>query len=201
MGAATTRFAIDGKNVVAATASTGETLASWTHAGPSWGGLLAEHRGGATVAFGYDPSSNTRVLTDGAGAVVAQFAYDAFGVERRASGASSATPMRYGGEYGYWRDDAARVYVRARHYAPGAARVCAKLVLRCSYLGALRGDRHRAYPSISSATPPTAMTPASRETDVGAFRKRTAARTRTNSGEADAKALHRPAGVMLSAVT
>ena len=30
--------------------------------------------------------------------------------------------MRYGGEYGYWRDDAARVYVRARHYAPGAGR-------------------------------------------------------------------------------
>gem|GEM_PF-4742887 len=84
--------------------------------------MLTEYRGGETHTFGFDPSSNTRLLTDGAGSVTAALFCDAFGRERGAHGASNATPFRFGGECGYWHDGVDRVYVRARYYDVAAGR-------------------------------------------------------------------------------
>lgn len=42
------------------------------------------------------------------------YLYSAFGEERQVSG-NSANPLRFGGEVGYYRDEAKRLYVRARY--------------------------------------------------------------------------------------
>jgi len=99
--ATTTRFVIDGQNVLAETSESGHTLRSWTHASNRWGGLLSEHSEDATHTFCFDSASNTRLLTDKAGSVSSAFAYDAFGVERTTGREGYGTPFRFGGEYGY----------------------------------------------------------------------------------------------------
>jgi len=64
-------------------------------------------------------SANTRDLLDAAGAPV-HYLYSAFGPELLAPAGSN--PYRFGGQVGYYRDEAERLYIRAREYAPGVGR-------------------------------------------------------------------------------
>ena len=115
------RFIRDGQNILLEADGNGATMRRYTHMGESWGALLLLREGSASRYYGFDGSANTRVLTDGSGAVSDVYLYSAFGKELEVSG-NSANPLRFGGEVGYYRDDIERVYVRARHLDVGAGR-------------------------------------------------------------------------------
>ena len=108
------RFIRDGQNILLEADGNGATIRRYTHMGESWGALLSLHEGQSSRYYGFDGNANTRVLTDASGAVSDAYLYSAFGEELQMSG-SSANPLRFGGEVGYYRDEAERVYVRARH--------------------------------------------------------------------------------------
>ena len=65
-------------------------------------------------------------LADSGGAEVADFRYDAFGVERGATGSAAALPSDLGCDFRYhgqWQERASGLYyVRARNYDPGSGR-------------------------------------------------------------------------------
>jgi RHS repeat-associated protein len=105
----------DGQNVLAETDDSGNSTALWTHANKQWGTMISERRGEKSYTFGFDPLSNTRVLTNANGAIVETFNYDAFGVNKATAESIIPTPFQYGGEQGCWRDGANMYYVRARH--------------------------------------------------------------------------------------
>jgi len=48
----------------------------------AWGGLVSMRQGGASRFFAFDPSQNTRALTDGSGNVTDTYVYTAFGEEK-----------------------------------------------------------------------------------------------------------------------
>jgi RHS repeat-associated protein len=87
-----------------------------------YGGLSGHRQYEAELSRFYasDLQGHTRQVTDAAGTHVATYAYSAFGEPVLAS--ADATPLRYGGDVGYYRDDDSRLYVRARHYDPANAR-------------------------------------------------------------------------------
>ncbi len=83
------------------------------------GGSIAA---GQSRAFHHDAQSNTRLLSDAAGAVTDRYAYRSFGEELSTSG-TTPNPYRFGGSVGYYSDKPQqRVYVRARHYQPPTGR-------------------------------------------------------------------------------
>ena len=110
----TRRFIRDGKNILLEADESGDTIRRYTHMGEMWGELISLHEGSASRFYGFDGSANTRVLSDENAQVSDRYLYSAFGEELEVSG-NSANPLRFGGEVGYYRDDAERVYVRARH--------------------------------------------------------------------------------------
>ena len=76
--------------------------------------LSAERRGSTSSFYGFDPQSNSRILVSIGGNITDSCLYKAFDEELAVSG-TTANPLRFGGQVGYWRDLADRLYVRARH--------------------------------------------------------------------------------------
>ncbi|MDR3709287.1 MAG: RHS repeat-associated core domain-containing protein [Capsulimonadaceae bacterium] len=136
---ATTQYVRDGQNVLAECDQAGATVARYVDSPGVWGGLTSVRRQGVSAYYSFDMSANTRQLTDSTGAVLAAYLYDAFGVELSAASPSTGialvpgmspgfgglfvptggsiaivNPLRFGGQYGYWRDAANVMYVRAR---------------------------------------------------------------------------------------
>src|SRR5262249_41188598 len=78
------------------------------------GEVLAEKRGGARHALVPDPLGSTVALLDSSQAITDTFAYWPYGEERSRTG-TTATPFRFVGTLGYFRDAPARIYARARY--------------------------------------------------------------------------------------
>jgi RHS repeat-associated protein len=100
---ATTIYVRDGQNVLLETNALGITQAHYTDWPGVWGGLVSQSRLGASSFYGFDLSSNTRLLTNISAAEVATYLTDAFGVELSVTG-SVTNFLRFGAQDGYWRD-------------------------------------------------------------------------------------------------
>lgn len=124
-GGSTTHFLWDGVNLLAELDEALVRSAQYTDFPGRWGGLSSQRRDGTTGYFSFDLSANTRALLDGAQALTDAYLYRAFGVEQAAVGATS-NAMRFGGQVGYYRDLAERVYVRARWYRPRQGVWCSR---------------------------------------------------------------------------
>ena len=112
------RRVFSGMNVVQERNATNQVTAQLVRRG-NIGGILARSTATGTMFYGYDGAGNVTTLTDGAGAVVGSYAYDAFGNTVTTSGvAASENPYRFstkeqiGGLYSYGY----------RFYAPGLGR-------------------------------------------------------------------------------
>jgi RHS repeat-associated protein len=81
--------------------------------------LILSSTGAATEYYSYNAHGDVVQLTDGAGAVIRGYSYDAFGVEG-APDEGDSNPFRYCGEY--WDGETGTYYLRARYYAPGTGR-------------------------------------------------------------------------------
>ena len=114
-------FIRDGKNILLEADASNATMRRYTHMSDNWGTLLSLREGGASHFYGFDGSANTRLLTDANAGVSDAYLYSAFGEDLQITG-SSANPLRFGGEVGYYRDTMKRTYVRARHLDVGAGR-------------------------------------------------------------------------------
>ena len=110
----TVYYVKDGENVLIETDAGIVTQAHYTDFPGMWGGLTSERRGDVSSFYGFDQQSNARILVSPAGAVTDSYLYKAFGEEVAVSGAT-VNSLRFGGQVGYWRDEAERLYVRARH--------------------------------------------------------------------------------------
>ena len=108
------RFIRDGQNILLEADGSGDTIRRYTHMSENWGALISLHEGQSSRYYCFDSSANTRGLINESGSLSDYYIYSAFGEELLVSGVS-ANPFRFGGEVGYYRDDAERVYVRARH--------------------------------------------------------------------------------------
>jgi RHS repeat-associated protein len=120
-GDATKQFIWDGRNLLAELDDNGKTVEHYTDAPGEWGNLTSVTGNGLTQYFAFDLSSNTRYLSNAEGNIVSNFVFDAFGVALTDISAS-ATPYRFGGQYGYHTDSEEAVYVRARHYSTSLGR-------------------------------------------------------------------------------
>ena len=109
----TVYYVRDGENVLLETDANLITQAHYTDYPGMWGGLASERRGDVSSFYGFDQQSNVRILVSSAGAVTDGYLYKAFGEELAVSGAT-VNSLRFGGEVGYWRDEAERLYVRRR---------------------------------------------------------------------------------------
>jgi RHS repeat-associated protein len=78
------------------------------------GEVIAEKRGGARKLYVPDPLGSTVALLDNTRAQTDTFTYWPYGEERSRTG-TTATPFRFVGTEGYYRDSANRSYVRARY--------------------------------------------------------------------------------------
>lgn len=94
----------------------------YTNAPADWSGMVSQGGTGLASSFyATDLSGNARALADPTGAVTDSWAYSAFGEEIAASGSTDA-PFRFGGQWGYYRDNPERLYVRARHLDAASGR-------------------------------------------------------------------------------
>ncbi len=75
--------------------------------------LASERRGGVSSFYGFDQQSNTRIFASINDNVTDDYLYKAFGEEVAVSGAT-VNSLRFGGQMGYWRDEAERLDVRRR---------------------------------------------------------------------------------------
>ena len=124
--ATTTNFVWDGENVLQERDSSNSRVAQYTDAPGMWGGLASGRQGSTSYFYGFDSQGSTRILFNGSGTFTDLYTYKAFG-EELAQGAApnalySTNPYRYVGQYGYYRDDIARLYVRARHLSSSQGR-------------------------------------------------------------------------------
>ena len=85
------------------------------------GEVLAEKRGGVRRQYVPDPLGSTVALLDSSQTETDTFSYWPYGEEVSRTG-TTATPFRYVGTLGYYRDSATRSYVRARHLDMRAGR-------------------------------------------------------------------------------
>jgi RHS repeat-associated protein len=113
-GGQTTLYIFSGDTLIGEVAN-GAPSAVYT-----WGadGLAAERLIGAqrSLFYHFGPQGETRQLTDGAGAVVATYTYDAYGQELQSTG-TDTNPFRYGGKVGYYADRS-NYLATARWYSP-----------------------------------------------------------------------------------
>lgn len=109
-------FVWDGQNLLAELDESQARLAQYTDFPGAWGGLTSRRAGDESEFYGFDLSANARQLLDALGAVDEEMLYEAFGSELL----TGSTPYGFGGQVGYDRDTAERLYVRARHYRPGS---------------------------------------------------------------------------------
>jgi RHS repeat-associated protein len=108
-----TYFIWDGGNVLQEANASLVTTMSYVQAPGVWGGLIRQQAAQAHQYFGFDFQGSTRMLVNPSGMVVNTYDYKAFGEELQSG--SSVSSYRYGGAWGYYRDTASRLYVRARH--------------------------------------------------------------------------------------
>ena len=106
-------FVRDGQNMLIEIDANLITQAHYTDSPGMWGGLASERRGSVSSFYGFDPQSNTRILVSIGGNITDSYLYKAFGEELLVSG-TTVNPLRFGGQVGYWRDIASRLYVRHR---------------------------------------------------------------------------------------
>ena len=103
----------DGENVLIETDAGLITNAHYTDFPGVWGGLASERRGAVSSFYGFDQQSNVRILASINGNVTDEYLYKAFGEELAVSG-NTVNSLRFGGQVGYWRDEADRLDVRRR---------------------------------------------------------------------------------------
>jgi RHS repeat-associated protein len=77
------------------------------------GEIVAEDRAGAERDYVPDPLGSTVALLDNTQAQTDTFGHWPYGEERSRTG-TTATPFQFVGTFGYYRDDSARSYARAR---------------------------------------------------------------------------------------
>ena len=121
VGANATNFVWDEQNVLQERDVNLATMAQYTDWPGIWGGLVSQRRRAASGFYGFDSQSGTRVLVSIGDMVTDSYSYKAFG-EELAAGSGTVNTMRYVGAYGYQRDTADRLYVRARVLKPVAGR-------------------------------------------------------------------------------
>jgi RHS repeat-associated protein len=85
------------------------------------GELIAEKRAGIRSAYVPDPLGSTVALLDNTQAQTDTFTYWPYGEEKSRTG-TTATPFRFVGTLGYYRDASVRTYVRARYLNTSLAR-------------------------------------------------------------------------------
>ena len=107
-------FIWDGQNVLLEKNSSRVTRAIYTQLPGIWGGAFSFKRGADHYFLLPDLQGHTRHLANAAGAVTHTFIYDAWGREIWPI-VGTGVYLRPFGQWGYWRDTASRLYVRARH--------------------------------------------------------------------------------------
>jgi RHS repeat-associated protein len=133
VGGVTTEYLYDGLNAVQ------EISSGAVKANLLTGGLdevFARTTSGGTQTPLVDGLGSTLAVTDGAGNIQTQYAYDAFG-STTATGAASDYPFQYAGRE---NDGAGLYYNRARYYAPGLQRFVSQ-----DPIGFAAGVNHYAY--------------------------------------------------------
>jgi RHS repeat-associated protein len=116
------------------------------------GEVIAEKRGGVRRQYIPDPLGSTVALLDNSQARTDTFQYWPYGEESGRTG-TTATPLRFVGTWGYYRDSAAREYVRARHLDIRAGRWATVDPLRRVARSARALNRYRycsAAPTVNS---------------------------------------------------
>jgi RHS repeat-associated protein len=104
----------------------GSTIARYTHEPKHYGGLISQHRSGATSIYHYDAIGTTRALTDSNQNVTDTAVYTAFG-EKTSSVGTTANPYGFLGLIGCYSETSARIVsVRRRGYLATLARWSAK---------------------------------------------------------------------------
>src|SRR5206468_820398 len=112
-GATTTIFVMDEQNVCMETDSSGVAQAIYVDLPGIWGGKFSQRRGSTSRIYLPDFQGNVRKLTDVAQTVQDTLIPDAWGIELATTGAT-VYPYRVFGQWGYVRDSANQLYVRAR---------------------------------------------------------------------------------------
>ena len=113
---ALTFFVWDGENVLQEANASLVTTLAYVQSPGVWGGLVRQYEAQGMQYFGYDFTGSTRLVVRPDGTVANAYDYKAFGEELQSG--TSATVYRYGGLWGYNRDDvtvADRLYVGARY--------------------------------------------------------------------------------------
>lgn len=85
------------------------------------GEVIAENRPGVRRFYVPDSGACTRALLDSSQSQTDTFQFWPYGESVSRSG-TTPTPFQFGGSVGYYRDEPARNYVRARHFVPRVAR-------------------------------------------------------------------------------
>ncbi|WP_417847303.1 RHS repeat domain-containing protein [Thalassoglobus sp.] len=94
----------------------------YTHEPGLYGGIISQHRNGATSFYHEDALGNTVALTDESENVTDTYEYDAWGNEVSHAG-TTENPFRWNGQAGYYFESASsQYYVRQRVYSPILAR-------------------------------------------------------------------------------
>lgn len=94
----------------------GATVARYTQEPKHYGGLISQHRSGATSIYHYDAIGTTRALTDNSQAVTDTAVYSAFG-EKVTSTGTTVNPFSFIGIAGYHQKwGVSQFDVRARKY-------------------------------------------------------------------------------------
>lgn len=113
-GGQTTFYIFSGDTLI------GEIANNTPSAAYTWGadGLVSQRLISTNQSrfYHFGPQAETRQLTDGGGAVIATYTYDAYGQELQSTGAV-ANPFRYGGKVGYYADKPG-LLATARWYSP-----------------------------------------------------------------------------------
>ena len=112
-GSGTTNYVWDGENVLLEANASQVTQIHYTDNPGIWGGLASQRQSGTSDFYGFDSQGSSRILMSIGGIITDNYSYKAFG-EELAVGSGTANAMRYGGQYGYYRDMANRLQIRAR---------------------------------------------------------------------------------------
>src|SRR6266540_6142226 len=91
--------------------------------------VIAEERGGVRRLYVPDPAGSTVALLDNTQAKTDAFEYWPYGEERVRTG-TTATPFRFLGTHGYYRDSARRTYARIRALDTSKGRSASRVATR-----------------------------------------------------------------------
>src|SRR5580700_1759112 len=99
----TTKFTLDGPNVLLETTPAGALQARNTQYPNGYGGLVSQNRSAASSFYGFDTQQSTRILVSVGGIITDSLSFRAFGEELQA-GSGTVNPFWFGGQVGYFRD-------------------------------------------------------------------------------------------------